>query len=82
MWLPRAASTVYRVKYGAHGPVIDRMRINDKTYLLASNGEKNYQKNVAMAFRSRVKKDFGFDPGWIDYELLDFKDLATVAAQP
>ena len=61
---------------------IPRMRINDRSFELAEAGEENYQKNVAMAFRNCIKKEYGFDPGWIDYDLLQFTALAAVPAQP
>lgn len=49
---------------------------------LAKSGEANYEKTVAMAFRRRVEKDQGFDPGWIDFDELDFEPIQELDAVP
>ena len=59
-----------------------RMRINNKTMSLAQSGEENYEKNVAMAFRRLATKTLGYDPGWIDFDELDFEPIQALDAVP
>lgn len=80
--MPRGSSTVYEVYHHRSGITVKRMRINDKTMNLAKSGEANYEKTVAMAFRRRVEKDQGFDPGWIDFDELDFEPIQELDAVP
>jgi len=58
------------------------MRINDKVMSRAKNGEPNYEKSVAMAFRRRVEKDQGFDSGWIDFDELEFTPIQALDSVP
>lgn len=48
----------------------------------AKNGEPNYEKSVAMAFRRRVEKDQGFDSGWIDFDELEFTPIQALDSVP
>ena len=80
--MPRGSSTVYEVYHDRSGVTVKRMRINDNSMMRAKNGEPNYEKNVAMAFRRRVQKDNGFDPGWIDFDELDFEPIQALDAVP
>ena len=80
--MPRGASTVYTVSMPSRRLTIKRMRINDQSFMRAQAGEDNYQKSVAMAFRNCVIKEYGFDPGYIEYLLLQFTALASVPPQP
>jgi len=58
------------------------MRINDKVMNRAKNGGDNYEKSVAMAFRRRVVKDQDFDPGWIDFDELEFTPIQALDSVP
>ena len=80
--MPRGSSTLYEVYHFRSGITVNRMRINDNTMSRAEDGEPNYEKNVAMAFRRRVEKDQGFDPGWIDFDELEFTVLQGLDAVP
>ena len=80
--MPKGSSTVYEVSHIIRGITIERMRINDNSMMRAKNGETNYEKNVAMAFRSRVIKDHKFDPGWIEFKKLKFTPLRALDAVP
>ena len=73
--MPRGPSTLYDAYDVKKRVTVKRMRISDETMRNARNGEPNAMKCVAMAFRRRVEKDRGFDPGWIEFGKLDFKRL-------
>ena len=80
--MPKAASTVYEVTVPSRGLKVARMNFTDSQMNKAKAGESNHQKGVAKAFRERIKKDYGYDPGFIEYRLMRFKALAAVPAQP
>ena len=58
------------------------MRFNDEMFKKAESGSKNHQDSIAIAFGKMVKKDYGIELRWVDYDLLTFKALAAVPAQP
>ena len=80
--MPRGASTVYEVSMPSRRLTISRMRFNDEMFEKAKTGSKNHQDSIAIAFGKMVKKNYGVDPGWVDYKLLRFTALAAVPAQP
>ena len=80
--MPRGSSTLYDVYHFRSGTTVKRMRINDTTMSRAENGEINYENNIAMAFRRRFEKDNGYDPGWIDFDELEFTVLEALGSVP
>jgi len=79
--VPRSASTLYDVYHDISNTSVMRMRITDQVMQRALAGHKNYKKNVAKAFRERVKKDYGSDPGWVEFSDLDFVVIRELDAE-
>lgn len=79
--MPRSVSTLYDVFHDTSDTSAMRMRITDQVMQRALAGHENYKKNVAIAYLNRVKKDRGFDPGWVEFSDLNFVVIRELDAE-
>lgn len=77
--MARGPSAIYRVIH-LNGWRVEDLRIADSVMEKARAGRVNYRQQICMAFRKRVQKDTGRDPGWINYNQLDIKEKRYIPA--
>ncbi len=74
-------STIYHVGHSNIRSV--ELVISDSAMRYANTGKENYRQMISIAFRNRIKEKEGQDPGWIEFDDLEFDVIRTVrAAKP
>jgi hypothetical protein len=73
---------MYEVVHDPSNTSVWGVFISRKTMDLALKGDATGMKSVAVRYRRRVKKVFGRDPGWVDFEDLWFRRLGMLEIMP
>jgi hypothetical protein len=77
--VPRGPSAIYKATYPGGWQVAD-LRINDDVFDKARKGYEDYQSNICIAFRQRLKRDTGISLSWVEFRRLSLVKQLDIPA--
>lgn len=74
-------NAIYRIVHG-DGWRLEETAYNRGDMMRAMNGDEAARKSITMSLRNRIKDAFGRDPGRINFDDLEIRELRALPPPP